>query len=137
MNNKLENIVFSIPVIIVFGILVLLINIASRPPVQKSVCIATDSAIQLTRDNYSIYVKSDSVRVVLFCAPWCDQCRQIKETLEDFGIVDIENEADLVDSLEIRAIPTLIEYYNGDEINRTEPNVKFELETKQIIQYKK
>ena len=66
--------------------------------------------------------------VVDFWAPWCGPCRSIKPTIEKLsqeysGRVDVwkvnaDEEPDLLRSLRIYGIPTLIAFHAGQEIGR-------------------
>ena len=64
--------------------------------------------------------------VVDFTAPWCPDCRHIDPMLElleqefagkiEFYKVGFDTELELKDTLNIRKIPTLIFYKNGEEV---------------------
>ena len=60
-----------------------------------------------------------------FYATWCGQCRQLGAVLDELAIdwdgkvkivtVDVERNEHLVDRFEIRKIPTLVLFENGEE----------------------
>lgn len=68
--------------------------------------------------------------VMYFFAPWCGPCKMFKKTFEDtakyenfqdivFKKIDIDEFEDLASKFEIKAIPTIIVFENGHEVNRS------------------
>lgn len=62
-------------------------------------------------------VSPDALHVVCLCAAWCGSCRDYRTTFDSvaaafpnarFEWVDIEDEADLVDPVEVEDFPTLL-----------------------------
>jgi thioredoxin 1 len=60
---------------------------------------------------------SAQLTVVCLCAEWCGSCREYRATFDDvarhfpdaaFRWIDIEDEADLVDPVEVENFPTLL-----------------------------
>jgi thioredoxin len=66
--------------------------------------------------------------VIDFCAPWCEPCRALKPIIERLGKeysgqvevwkINVDEEPDLLRSLRIYGIPTLIAFHAGQEIGR-------------------
>jgi thiol-disulfide isomerase/thioredoxin len=65
------------------------------------------------------------LHVICLCAQWCGTCRDYASRFEQIGKsfpqvrfswIDIEDEADLVDPIEIETFPTLLITRNGDPI---------------------
>ena len=77
----------------------------------------------------------EDIAVVKIGAPWCGPCRVLEANIKEvgdiakFAEVDVD-EADeaLVDSLNIRNVPVLLYYKNGEEVHR-----HFGLATKQDL----
>lgn len=65
--------------------------------------------------------------VIQFSATWCGPCKALSNVIatnEDkfdlqFYKVDIDEHSDLANILAIRSVPTLIRFYEGEEIART------------------
>ena len=81
----------------------------------------------LNSDNFQETIKSTEKCVVDFYATWCGPCKAmnpiLEKTEEEIGSgkifkVDIDQNMDLAEKLEIRAVPTFIFYENGKEVSR-------------------
>ncbi len=95
---------------------------------------------ELNHNNYSDMVK-DGVVVVNVGASWCPDCKRIEPIMQalateykdkvHFFKVNFDNEEQLKDTLQIRRIPTLIFYKNGEEVGErlVEPKSQVEIET--------
>jgi thioredoxin 1 len=79
-------------------------------------------------DSHTFFEKlkqSSNPVVVDFWAPWCGPCRMVKPTLEklaqeydgrvDFWEINADESQDLLRTLKVYGIPTLIAYENGSE----------------------
>lgn len=65
--------------------------------------------------------------IYYFTAEWCQPCKKTKPIVEEmnreqtfvhFQIIDIDDNADLVERFSIRAVPTFILFEDGLEKNR-------------------
>ena len=83
--------------------------------------------IHLENENYDEIVNNGLV-VVDFFATWCGPCQMLSPILENFSKetsdidivkVDIDSCGDLAIKYDIEAVPTLILFKNGTEIDRT------------------
>ena len=87
------------------------------------------SVIQLNKDNFEKEViKSDSLWLILFYAPWCGHCRAFHPQFEKLakstkglfkiGVVNCEEERDLAGKYKIDGFPTVL--FFGEDKTKTE-----------------
>ena len=87
------------------------------------------SVIQLNKDNFEKEViKSDSLWLILFYAPWCGHCRAFHPQFEKLakstkglfkiGAVNCEEERDLAGKYKIDGFPTVL--FFGEDKTKTE-----------------
>ena len=87
------------------------------------------SVIQLNKDNFEKEViKSDSLWLILFYAPWCGHCRAFHPQFEKLakstkglfkiGAVNCEEERDLASKYKIDGFPTVL--FFGEDKTKTE-----------------
>jgi thioredoxin 1 len=84
--------------------------------------------MDLTNKNFQDTLKSNKVVMVDFWAAWCGPCKAltpiIKELEEEFSDkavvakVNVDNEPQIAAALSIRAMPTIIFFKDGVEIER-------------------
>lgn len=65
--------------------------------------------------------------IVNFHAEWCDPCKiltpKMEELLEnsdeiDLAIIDVENNTDLVETFEVKAVPAVLAFRNGVVVDK-------------------
>jgi thioredoxin 2 len=91
--------------------------------------LLTGTTVPLDKDSFATYVQRTSLPVLVdFWAPWCGPCRMMAPVLERAGYeraatlqvakVNTDEEQELAGRFNIRSIPTLILFRNGQEIAR-------------------
>lgn len=72
-------------------------------------------------------INSDIPVIVNFHAEWCDPCKiltpKMEELLEnsteiDLAIIDVENNTDLVETFEVKAVPAVLAFRNGVVVDK-------------------
>lgn len=79
-------------------------------------------------EDFKALVGRDGLVLVDFFATWCGPCKMLMPVLENvsaekndtlFVKVDIDNYRDLAIESEVRAVPTLVLFKDGKEVDRT------------------
>lgn len=74
-------------------------------------------------NNFESVVDSHPFVVLDFWANWCAPCKTLGPLLEEFskqlpeiyfGKVDVETATDLANAFQVRSVPTLIGFHNGE-----------------------
>ena len=83
--------------------------------------------MKLTTEQFEQKLKEGFTGIMDFYAEWCSPCKAMAPTLEQIdtnaggGIIykiDIDQERELAKKYEIRSIPTLIFFKNGEQVNK-------------------
>ena len=85
----------------------------------------SDKITELDSSKFDATVTSGSVPVVVdFWAPWCGPCKAIAPILEELADelgdavkickVNVDNNSEIAGKFEIRAIPTILIFKNGE-----------------------
>ena len=85
--------------------------------------------ITITKENFEAEVLKSDIPVILdFWATWCGPCRMIAPTLAEIaeenagkvkiGKVNVDDEMELAVQFGITAIPTLIAFKDGQQVNQ-------------------
>ena len=88
-----------------------------------------DGVKEFTDDNWKSEVLDSSIPVVIdFWAPWCGPCRMLAPTIETLareydgrvkvGKMNTDENQDTPGSLRISAIPTVLVFEGGKEVDR-------------------
>ena len=85
----------------------------------------SDNITELDSSNFDSTISGASVPVVIdFWAPWCGPCKAIAPILEELASelgdsakickVNVDNNSEVAGKYEIRAIPTILIFKNGE-----------------------
>tara|TARA_B110000305_G_C19430305_1_gene635919 strand:- start:1922 stop:2239 length:318 start_codon:yes stop_codon:yes gene_type:complete len=85
----------------------------------------SDKIIELKQDNFESTINNGEIPVVVdFWATWCGPCKAIAPILEEIAEelgdkvtickVNVDEESDIAGKYNIRAIPTLLIFKNGE-----------------------
>ena len=80
--------------------------------------------METTNEQTATIKKSQDTNLLIYYgATWCGPCRAMAPVLDQLdGVniikVDIDDSADLANQEGIRAVPTIVQYKNGIEVNR-------------------
>lgn len=85
----------------------------------------SDNITELDSSNFDSTISGTSVPVVVdFWAPWCGPCKAIAPILEELASelgdsakickVNVDNNSEVAGKYEIRAIPTILVFKNGE-----------------------
>ena len=110
-------------------------NVPQKESYKKANCgrcknsLLDTKPVELNQNNFDdVIVNSDLPVIVDFWAPWCGPCQMMAPNFENaaktfplkamFAKVNTENEQNLGSRFNIRSIPTIIVFKNGQEVHR-------------------
>jgi thioredoxin 1 len=104
------------------------LNITGLSQIDEAIEMA-DSVKEFTDGNWKTEVLESPVPVVVdFWAPWCGPCRMLAPTIEKLagefegkikvGKMNTDENQDTPGGLRISAIPTVLVFQNGKEVDR-------------------
>lgn len=82
--------------------------------------------IETTKETFVEEINSEEKVLVDFWAPWCSPCKMLSGTLEQIQKetnikivkVNVDEESELASTYNIRSLPTLILFKNGEMVNQ-------------------
>jgi len=94
-----------------------------------SITFVNALVVELTDKNFETKIKESNKTIVMFSAPWCGACKQMKpdyikisdsfEGKVQFSSVDTDEEKNISKKYSVESIPTTIIFENGKEIDRS------------------
>ena len=89
----------------------------------------TTYVTEVTSDNFDEKIKSSEIAIVDIWADWCGPCKQLSPIIDEVsselgnkvvvGKMDADANLDFVKTLNVRNIPTILYYKNGEVVERT------------------
>ena len=89
----------------------------------------TTYVTEVTSDNFDEKIKSSEIAIVDIWAEWCGPCKQLSPIIDEVsselgdkvlvGKMDADANLDFVKELNVRNIPTILYYKNGEVVERT------------------
>jgi len=86
--------------------------------------MASPNVIEMTSDNFPQHVKSGTLVVVDFWAPWCGPCRQLSPVIDRIadqyagkvkvGKLNVDENSDLAIKYDVATIPRIM-FFKGSE----------------------
>ena len=84
---------------------------------------------EVTSDNFDEKIKNSEVAIVDIWATWCGPCKQLSPIIDEVsselgtkvtvGKMDADANLEFVKTLNVRNIPTILYYKNGEVVERT------------------
>ena len=84
---------------------------------------------EITSDNFDEKIKNSEIAIVDIWATWCGPCKQLSPIIDEVsselgakvvvGKMDADANLDFVKTLNVRNIPTILYYKNGEVVERT------------------
>ena len=84
---------------------------------------------EMTSENFQDKVNQTEKAIVYIKASWCGPCKQLSPTIDEvsselgtsvtIGKMDADENMDFIKSLNVRNIPTLLFYKNGEVVERS------------------
>ena len=89
----------------------------------------TTYVTEINSENFDQKIKNSSVAIIDIWAEWCGPCKQLSPIIDEVsselgdkvvvGKMDADANLDFVKTLNVRNIPTILYYKNGEVVERT------------------
>lgn len=88
-----------------------------------------EKALEITKENFDEVLKKNEISLVFFEAPWCGACKMLHPILNELAdenrekaitiaVVNTDHERELSQEYQIKSLPTLIVFKNGENIQQ-------------------
>ena len=87
------------------------------------------AAVHLNNETFRQLISGEKPALVEFWAPWCHHCVKLESAFEEIaaaygqrlavGKINIDDHKDLARQFKVMAIPTILVFKNGEEVNRS------------------
>jgi thioredoxin 1 len=105
--------------------------------------MASPNVIELGADNFDKEVKSGTLVVADFWAPWCGPCRQLSPVIDKVadafagkvkvGKVNVDENSDLAVKYDVQTIPRIMFFKGGDKPLQTHVGTMSEADLTRLI----
>ena len=105
--------------------------------------MASPNVIELSADNFEKEVKSGTLVVADFWAPWCGPCRQLSPVIDKVadafagkvkvGKVNVDENSDLAVKYDVQTIPRIMFFKGGDKPLQTHVGTMSETDLTKLI----
>lgn len=84
-------------------------------------------ALEITNKNIADILTTNKITVIDFWAPWCGPCKMLGEIISGLaldnvdvaiGKVNVDENSEIAVKYSIKAIPTVIFFKNGEEVDK-------------------
>jgi thioredoxin 1 len=89
----------------------------------------TTHVIEINSENFESKINNKNIAILDIWAPWCGPCKQLSPIIDEVsselgsdvvvGKMDADSNLEFVKTLNVRNIPTILYFKNGEVVERT------------------